>query len=53
MKILLCDGVQILKHKNGKTRYFRHKKTAYNYLRRIGRLEDLGKKIKLFAYFDS
>jgi len=51
MKIKIYDGIRLLTYKNGKPMTFRSKRTAYKYLKKIGRREDVGLKIKLYSSF--
>ena len=51
MKILIYDGIRLLKTKEGKTRIFRSKESAYKYLEMKGRTKDIGTKIKLVTEF--
>lgn len=51
MKIIACRGVQHLKTRSGKIKFFRSKRTAYNYLKRVGLYDELGKKVTLHTYF--
>ena len=51
MKVVIYDGIRILKTENGNPKTFKSKQTAYRYLKRIGRFEDVGTKIKLVAQF--